>query len=107
MAVLRIRSSVLEIELEYDDDALAKVLVMVDESISRRSGIWLNMLLPDADDRPDPFLSSFERPHRMVWVPASRIDIEARFDGETPLQARALAVLSSGPPNWTASDLAT
>lgn len=106
MAVLRMRSSEEEIELEYDDDTLAKVLVMVDESISRRSGIWLNLLVPDADDRPDPFLTSYERPHRMVWVPASGIDIEARFDGETPLQARALAVLGSGPPDRTQSELA-
>ena len=95
MAVLWIRSQDHEIELQYDDESLAKVLVGLEEDISRRSGIWLNLLVPDAVDRPDLFLSEAGQPHCLVWLPASRIDIEARFDEDVPHQARALAVLGS------------
>jgi hypothetical protein len=105
MAVLRIRYHDQEIELHNDDEALAKLVVMLDESISRRSGIWLNTLLPDSDEEPTLLLTGDHRPNRMVWVPASRIDIEARFDGATPHQARALAVLGNGPPGGTASEI--
>lgn len=95
MAVLWIRWPDHEIELQYDDETLARVLVMLDEDIGRRSGIWLNLLDPDAGDRPDLFLSEAGQPHRLVWLPASRIDVEARFDGDVPHQASALAVLGS------------
>ncbi len=88
MAHLRIRSrDDPENDFNYpnlDDAKLAKMLAMIDESIITRGGTWL--LHTQGDDPTN----------HMFWVSAAQLDVRARFDGEAPTKARAIASLSRG-----------
>ena len=83
MASLLIRTSedAIEIELpDLDDETLTQILVTIDESLERRNGLWVH-----SQD-----FEEYGQPNRMLWVSADQLDIQARFDGESPPPARAL-----------------
>lgn len=78
---IRTRDDAIDIDLpDLDDETLATVLVTIDESLERRNGIWVH-----SQD-----FEEYGQPNRMLWVSADQLDIQARFDGETPPAAGAL-----------------
>ena len=92
MASLLIRTSDHAIDIDIpdlDDEALATILVMIDESLERRNGVWLH-----SQD-----FEAYGQPNRILWLSADQLDIKATFDGETPPPAGALATALRATPS--------
>lgn len=88
--LIRISDDAIHIDVpDLDDETLATILVMIDDSLERRNGIWVH-----SQD-----FEEYGQPNRMIWLSADQLDIKATFDGETPPPAGALATTVRGTPS--------
>lgn len=57
---------------DTDDDHLAAILIVIDEDLASRGGVWLRMrVVPDGANT-------------VTWIPATALVAHAEFDGDTP-----------------------
>ena len=82
MASLIIRTSDDAIDIDVpdlDDEALATILVTIDESLERRAGLWLH-----SQD-----FEGYGQPNRMFWLSADQLDIKAHIRWGNPATGRS------------------